>query len=189
MRVRSRLSAVLTGAGCLLVLVMIYGCYSGVGEGVSVVKNLGRDKSYLRVSLDGKEAKQNTLLKAAVGHSNWDIKDPVDSDHPKFSYKITKPEKFGRITFTVINLYQEFQGRYSTQAEFTISPKDPANLDELIKENIIYDLGSPPANLKVFDVTGKEVKGVKLIPGKKYQLQLTVKADNSETANLYFKTK
>ena len=34
-----------------------------------------------------------------------------------------------------------------------------------------------------------DVKGVKLIPGKKYMLQITVKADNSETANIYFKSK
>jgi hypothetical protein len=94
----------------------------------------------------------------------------------------------GRITFTVINITQEFQGKYSTQAEFIVTPKD--NKDEsLIKENVIYDLGNPPAFLKVLDVKGNPVKGVKLIPGKKYQLMLVLKADKSETANIYFQTK
>jgi hypothetical protein len=186
---RTHLSAVLLGVACLGVSLLIWGCLGGEGgTAISVVQNLSRDKSYLRVSLDGKEAKQNTILKAAVGHSNWDIKDPVDSDHPKFSYKITKPEKFGRITYTVISITQEFQGHYSDQAEFIVTPKSN-DFADLIKENIVYDLGNPPKNLKVFDVASRQVKGVKLVPGKKYQLQLTVKADHSETANLYFKSK
>jgi len=166
------------------------GCLGGGSStGISAVKNVfGGEKSYLRVSLDGMEAKQNTLKKAATGHSNWDIKEQVSGDNLKLSYKITNPEKLGRITFTNVSIYQEFKGNYSTQPEFVVFGCDnrPASL---MKENVMYDLGNPPASLKVIDVNGQKVKGVKLVPGMKYMLQLTIKADKSETACVYFKAK
>ena len=167
---------------------MLAGCLSGAGTGISVVKNLSGGKSYLRISLDGQQAKQNMLKKAIAGHSNWDVKEPVSSDNPVLSYKIINPDKLGRITYTAVNIYQEFKGDYSTQSEFTVIPKgnDPSNL---MKENVTYDLGNPPSSLKVIDITGKDVKGVKLVPGMKYMLQLTIKADKSETANIHFKSK
>jgi hypothetical protein len=184
---KTRLLVVLGFVSCLIAGAMIVGC-GEAGTGIMVVKNLTGEKSLLKVSLDGQEAKQNTLAKAATGHSNWDIKDRVSSDNPKLSYKITNPEKMGRITYTVINITQEFQGNYSAQAEFIVAPRDNKP-ESQIKENVVYDLGKPPAFLKVMDVRGNEVKGVKLIPGKKYQLMLVQKADRSETANIYFKTK
>jgi len=184
---KSSLSWVVVGSVAALSFALIYGC-SGAGSAIGVVKNLGGEKSLIRVSLDGQEAKQNTLKKAVAGHSNWDIKDPVDSDNPKLSYKILKPEKMGRITATIVNLFQEFQGDYSTQSEFIVTPKDNAP-ENLMKENVVYELGKPPAGLRVLDVNGKDVPAVKLIPGKKYMLSLTIKADHSETLNIHFKTK
>jgi hypothetical protein len=184
-----RLSVILGGISCAAACTMLVGCLGGdAGTGIEVVKNLTGGKSLLKVSLDGQEAKQNTLKKAATGYSNWDIKNPVDSDHPKLSYKITNPDKMGRITYTCLNITQEFQGNYSGQSEFTVYPKDNKPESQIV-ENVTYDLGNPPAFLKVTDVRGNPAKGVKLIPGKKYQLTLTLKADRSETANIYFKTK
>ena len=49
--------------------------------------------------------------------------------------------------------------------------------------------GKPGEGFKVLDLTNKEVPGVTLKPGVEYMLSLTVKADKSETAQVYFKTK
>ena len=47
---------------------------------------------------------------------------------------------------------------------------------------------APAHGQKVIDLTGKDVSGVQLKPGMKYKLNLTVKADHSETAQIFFKT-
>ena len=50
-------------------------------------------------------------------------------------------------------------------------------------------LGAPGSGLKVLNLTNQTVSGVNLVPGMKYKMLLTVKADKSETAVLHFKTK
>jgi len=153
-----------------------------------VVNNLVKEKSYVKVYLNGTEAKPNVLKKATTGYSQWEMKYPIDADHVTVAYKLTKPEKFGPITFTVINICPEIKGDYAAQTDFIITPKKQKP-ENMMKENVTYELSRPQASFMVIDANGKEVKGVKLISGKKYMLQLTIRGDISETACVYFKTK
>jgi len=179
-------------AGWLMVaaVALIYagaGCLGAAMTGVKMGKRLVSGKSHVRVTLDGREAKENKLKKVVVGHSNWKIDEPI-STRPKLSFRITKPEKFGRITYTVVNIFREFAGGFSDQAEFTIIPIDNTPESQL-KPDVVYDLGNPPPHLKVTDLRGNQVTGVELVPGMKYKLMLTIKSDRSETAIVIFKTK
>ena len=150
--------------------------------------NLAKEENFLRVSLDGQKAEQNTLKKAALGHSEWKIKDPV-STAPTLNFEITKPDKVGRITWVSVNIYQAFEADYSHQAEFTILSEDDKNPEAQMRPNTNYNLGAPGAGFKVLNLTNQTVAGVKLVPGMKYKMLLTVKADKSETAAIHFKTK
>lgn len=175
--------------GIVAMAVVAGGC-SGPGGALSAAKvgmNLMKGGSHVRVSLDGQEAKQSTIKKAIAGHSNWEVKESV-STSPTVEFRLTKPEKFGRITFTAISIFQEYEGDYSGQAEFAVVPRDNKPESQL-KPETPYDLGKPPEHLKVLDLRGNEVKAVQLIPGKKYKLSLTIRGDDSETADVHFKTK
>jgi len=172
-------------AGVALIVTMP-GCLGAATTGFKVTRNLMKGGSNLRITLDGQEAKQNTLKKAIAGHSSWKIKEPV-STSPKLAFHFKKPEKVGRITYTVVNIFQKFEADYSDQAEFTIVPVDNS-AESLLRPGTEYDLGSLPPYLKITDVRGNTVETVKLIPGVKYMLQLSIKADDSETASVYFET-
>jgi hypothetical protein len=174
-------------SGCLM---LVTGC-SGSGaasEGGGMTMNLLRKDSHLKIWLDGLEGKQDTLKKAATGYSRFNIKEPV-AETPKLKFEIQDPDKFGRITMVVVSIYQKFEADYSHQAEFTIVAKDANNPQAQMKPGMEYDLGNPGPDFKVFDLTNKEVTGIKLLPGMKYQLQLSVKADKSETGQVFFETK
>ncbi len=178
-----RLAGIATG-----LVVLFYGTGCGVGDamtGVGIGKNVLSKNSHLKVWLDGKQAKQNSLKKAATGYSNWTIKDPVSSG-PTIKYQLDDPERFGRITMVAISIHQEFRGDYSHQAEYTIVSRDQSP-EAQFKHDTELDLGNPGSAYKVYDVKSQEVSGVKLTPGLKYSLQLTVKADKSETASIEFK--
>ena len=182
----ARMAVVTVGMSGILAL---GGC--GVGDamtGIGIGKNVVSKNSHLKVQLDGQQAKQNTLKKAATGHSNWTIKNQVN-ESPKLKYELENPDKFGRITMVAVSIFQEFGADFSHQAEYTIVARDGNNPQAQMKPDTEYDLGNPGSGFKVLDLTGKEVPGVKLTPGKKYSLQLTVKADHSETAAIEFKTK
>lgn len=173
----------------LVVITFAAGC-SGAGAAMTagrMTMNLMKGGSNLRIFLDGQAGKQSMLKKAVAGHSNWKIKEPV-STSPTLKFQIKKPEKFGRITFTSVSIFQKFQADYSHQAEFTVVPRDNKAASQL-KPDTDYDLGNPPAILKILDLRGDEVKAVELLPGMKYQIQLTIKADKSETARIFFVTK
>lgn len=173
----------------LTALALAAGC-SGEGagwEGARIAMNLSRDPSYLRIYLDGQKAEQNTLKKAAMGYSEWKIKEPTGTG-PRLRFEITKPEKLGRITMVAISIYQQFQADYSHQAEYTIVAAD-ASSEAQMRPDTDYDLSAPGSAFKLIDVEGKTVRGVTLKPGLKYKLTLTVKADKSETAQIEFKTK
>lgn len=160
---------------------------SAAFTGLRVGKNLSRNDCYLRVKLDGQEAKQNKLKKAASGYAEWKIKEPV-STSPKLEYTITDPEKMGRITMVTVSIYQAFRGDYSHQADYTIIATDTNNPDAQMKENVEYDLSNPGDGFKILDVTSKTIKSVDMKPGMKYKALLTVKADKSQTAIIYFET-
>ena len=164
------------------------GCSAGGGisEAGSVAMNLGRHDTYLRIWLDDQPAKQNMAKKAAMGYSEWKVKEQV-STSPVLKFQITKPEKLGRITQVALSIYQQFKADYSNQPDFTVFTKDNAS-EAQMKPDVGYDLGKP-APYSVIDLHNNAVDGVKLDPGKKYKLVLTVKADKSETASVEFKTK
>lgn len=171
-------------------LLALAGC-SGTGAAISgahLGMNLAKEESYLRLWMDGHKAGQNTLKKAATGYSEWKVKEDTGTK-PTLKFEITKPEKFGRITAVIVSIYQQFDADYSHQAEYTIVAKDMNNPQAQMKPGVEYDLGAPGDGFKVMDLTSKEVSGINLIPGKKYKLQLTVRADKSETGQVEFKTK
>lgn len=183
---RKGLFSVLAVAG----MVATTGC-SGTSAALTGGKmgwNMMKEDSFLRVNLDGQAAEQNKLKKAATGHSEWKIKEPV-STAPTLSFEITKPDKIGRITWVSVSIYQAFEADYSHQAEFTILSQDTNNPQAQMRPNTPYNLGSPGAGLKVLNLTNQTVNGVSLTPGMKYKMLLTVKADKSETAVIHFKTK
>ena len=168
----------------------IAGC-SGTGAamtGARMGMNLSKTDTHLRIFLDDEKASQNSAKKAAMGYSEWKIKEPIATE-PKLKFEITKPEKLGRITMVAVSIFQQYESDYSHQAEFTIVPKDSTNPAAQMKPETVYDLGKPGEGFKVLDLTGKEVAGVQLKPGLKYKLVLTVRADKSETAQVEFKTK
>lgn len=184
MSYRHAVAMVLLGA-----LVCAAGCSAGsaISSAGNVAMNLARSEPYLAVWLDGQKAAQNTLKKAAVGYSEWKVDEPV-STSPKLRFEVTKPEKLGRITMVTASVYQQFRADYSHQAEYTVFCKDNDS-EAQMKPGVDYDLGQPGGKLSTINLEGKTVEGVRLEPGKKYKLVLTVKADKSETAQVEFKTK
>jgi len=178
-------------ATCLSGMLMLFtGCSasSGASTGGRMGLNLMRKDSHLKIWLDGEKAKQNKLKKAATGYSRFKVKEPATTG-PKLKFEIEDPDKFGRITMVAINIFQEFEADYSHQAEFVIIASDTNNPQAQMKPGVEYDLGKPGPDFKVLNLTGDEVDGVVLQPGLKYQLNLVVKADKSETAQVFFKTK
>jgi hypothetical protein len=180
------LNAVVVCAGAAL----LAGC-SGTGaawQGLSVGKNLARKDTHLKILLDGHAAKQSTLKKAALGYSRFDIKEPV-STAPTLQFEIQDPDRFGRITMVSLQIHQKFEADYSDHAEFVVHAQDVNNPQAQMRPGIEYNLGRPGPQFAVLDFKSNKVDGVKLIPGMKYMLVLTVKADKSETAQIYFTTK
>ena len=171
-------------------LALIAGCSasSAGSTGFSVGKNLLRKDSHLKIMLDNQPGKQSTLKKAATGYSRFTIKEPVGTA-PKLQFEIEDPDKFGRITMVSLQIHQEFEADYSDQAEFIVHARDVNNPQAQMKPGVVYDLGQPGPDFRVMNFKGEEVAGVALTPGLKYMLVLTVKADKSETANIYFETK
>jgi len=176
--------AVLTGVGLLA------GC-SGTGAamtGLRIGKNVSRKDSHLKIMLDGKVAKQNKLKKAAMGYSRFEIKEPV-STAPVLQFEIEDPDKFGRITMVQCQIHQKFEADYSHHAEFIVIAQDVNNPEAQMKPGKKYNLGSPGSGLRIMNYKSETVPGVKLKPGMKYMMSFTVKADKSESAQVYFETK
>ena len=108
---------------------------------------------------------------------------------PKIQFEIEDPDKFGRITMVSLQIHQKFEADYSDHAEYVITARDINNPQAQMKPGVEYDLANPGPNFKVIDYKGEEVDGVRLTAGLKYMLVLTVKADKSETAQIFFETK
>jgi hypothetical protein len=183
-----RLTAI---AACLCgVLVLATGC-SGSGAAMTGGRmglNLMRKDSHLKIWLDGEVAKQTKWKKAATGYSRFKIKEPV-STSPKLKFEIQDPDKFGRITMVQFQIHQKFEADYSDHAEFVCVARDTNDPQAQMKPGVEYDLGNPGPEFKLFNFKSDDVDAVALIPGMKYMLSLTVKADNSETAQIYFETR
>lgn len=177
----------LTQALCLLSgLALTTGCSTGdASTGARIGFNLAKKDSYLKIWLDDELAKQNKVKKAATGYSRWDIKHC--STAPKLRFEIEDPDKFGRIGSVMLSIYQKFEAQYSDRAEFTLVARDRDPQNQM-QPRTVYDLAKPGPAFKVIDINGNEVPGVKLIPGMKYMMTLTVSADKSETAQIFFET-
>lgn len=184
------LKNVMTWGTTLTLVCWIVGCSAsgGASTGFSIGKNLSKKDSHLNIMLDGESAKQNKLKKAASGYSRFEIKEPV-STTPTLQFEIEDPDKFGRITWVSLQIHQKFEADYSHHAEFNVFSEDTNNPEAQMRPDTKYDLGNPPPGLKVMNYKNEEVDGVELKPGMEYMLVLTVKADKSETAQIYFETK
>jgi hypothetical protein len=178
--------SVLTSLVCLLALAS-GGCGGMLGTAVRVGKNLSTTDSYLKISLDGQVAAQNQFEKA-TGHSKFKVAEPVGTS-PRLKFEIVDPDRFGRITMVSVQIHQKHQADYSHLAEFTIFAANTNDPQSQMKPNTEYALGSPGSDFKVTNYKNETVGGVTLTPGVDYMLVLTVRADKSETAQIYFKTK
>lgn len=178
-------------ATCLSGILMLAAGCSGTSAAMTGGRmglNLMRKDSHLKIWLDGEAAKQTKWKKAATGYSRFKIKEPV-STTPKLKFEIQDPDKFGRITMVSVSIHQKFEADYSDHAEFTVVARDTNDPQAQMKPGTDYDLGQPGEQFKTFDFKSSEAEGVALTPGVKYMLTLTVKADKSETAQIYFETK
>lgn len=155
--------------------------------GLSVFQNTQSNKLDLRVFLDGQEAKRNEWRQAATGYSRWTIKEKV-STSPTLRFDFKKPDALGRIRSVNASIFQKFEADYSHQAEFTIFSTDSSPQGQL-KPGTDYPLGAMPGGYSVMNFSGQNVGGVQLKPGMKYMLVLSVAADDSETAQVYFETR
>ncbi len=171
-------------------MMMCLGC-SGSGAASSGGRmgiNLMKKDSHLKIFLDGEQAKQTKWKKAATGYSRFKIKEEVGTS-PKLKFEIEDPDKFGRITMVQFQIHQKFEADYSDHAEFVCVASDINNPQAQMKPNTEYDLGKPGPGFKIMNFKSEDVEGVTLTPGLEYMLVLTVKADKSETAQIFFKTK
>ncbi|TWT45562.1 hypothetical protein RAS1_19900 [Phycisphaerae bacterium RAS1] len=172
--------------GLLSGLALSTGCSTGdASTGARFGLNLAKKDSHLKIWLDEEQAKQNKVKKAATGYSRWDVKHC--STTPKLRFEIEDPDRFGRIGSVMLSIYQKFEAQYSDRAEFTLVARDKDPQAQM-KPGIVYDLAQPGQGFRVFDINGNDVTGVKLIPGVKYMMTLTVAADKSETAQVFFET-
>lgn len=163
------------------------GVMSAASMGMTVGKNMSSNKLGVRVFLDGHEAKRDELKQAVTGYSRWKVKELVDTS-PELKFEFKEPDALGRITTVIVSIHQKFEANYSDHAEFTVVSRSQDPMAQM-KPDTVYDLAALPGDYKVIDYKGSEVGKVELKPGMEYMLNLTVKADASETAQIYFKTK
>ena len=181
----SRRHVVVLGMIGGVMLVSAAGCnpFSAAMQGGKMGGRLLKGGPHVRVILDGHEAKESKLKKAVVGHSKWKISQDVGTS-PTLRFRVEDPEEFGRITMTALSFFEKSGDR----AIFTVIPIDNQP-EHLLKPNTGYNMMNLPGHLLVTDSRGNKVERVKLLPDTKYRLQLTIKADKSEAAEVYFKTK
>lgn len=162
------------------------GCSAGDAHtGFNIGKNLARKDTNLRVSLDGQQAKQSKLKKGLMGHAAFKISEPVTCS-PKFRYEVIDPKKFGFIKRVSMQVHQKFEADFSDIPEYVITPM--TNEDSM-KDNTEYDLADLGTGFKIIDRHDNVVEKVEFRPGVDYLLVFTVQADQSETIQIFFKTK
>ncbi|MFO0837164.1 MAG: hypothetical protein U1D55_01450 [Phycisphaerae bacterium] len=148
--------------------------------------NANRTDSHLTIKLDGKPATQDMFKKTVTGHANYTVNGETSSA-PTLNFEISDPASFGRITKVMVSIHQKFEADYSHQAEFTVVAANTNDPQAQMKPGVNYELSNPGPAFKVYNLTNQQVSGVQLTPGKEYMLSLTVVADRSETAQVYFK--
>ena len=177
--------AVLTGLACVV------GCGPGSGEagmGISVMSNLMRKDTNLRIFLDSHQGKQSALKKGVTGYSAFKVKEETTCS-PMFKYEIIEAKKFGFIKHVTMSVYPKFEADFSDIADYNITPRDMNNPDANMKPGVEYDLSNLGKDFRIMDRHDKEVEKVEFKPGLDYMLVFTVAGDKSETTQIFFKTK
>jgi len=136
-----------------------------------------RPEQNVKVWLDGKEA--------IPGEVRCSISSAVSAS-PKLKYEITAPEKMGRVTSVMINIFQEFDGKPSGQASFIVIAADTNNPDAQMAPGEAYDLGAPGDFLRIMDGQGNALEKLVFESGMKYYMNFVVAADQSETVQVEF---
>jgi hypothetical protein len=174
--------------GLTAVWLGVAGCSVGgaASTGMSVFRNTKSNKLDVRIFMDGQEAKRNELAQAATGHSKWKIKERVGA--PTFRYELKNAESTGRVSNTTLVLYKKVGKEMSTQPEFTIVANS-TDASAQLQPGQTYDLTNLGGGWRVLDWESKPVSGVTLTPDTEYMLQFVLRADQSETAQIYFQTK
>ncbi len=170
----------------VLAAVVLSGCSSS--SGINVFKNLSREDTNLRVYLDGQQAEQSTLEKGLKGYSPFKIKEPV-STSPVFKYEIIEPKKFGDIMSVHLQVHQKFEADFSDIADYVIHTTDANNRAEQMKPGVEYELGDLGPKFTILNKNNQRVNKVEFVPGQEYLLVFTIRADQSESIQIYFKTK
>lgn len=159
-----------------------------VAAAVSLLST-GCSSAPLTIMLDGKEGSRDIVQERILKKpALLTISDPIECK-PKLKFTFSDPKHFGRITMVQAQIHQKVEADYSHLAEYVIISKDVNNSEAQMKPDTEYDLGAPPDFLRIMDVNKKDVPGVELKPGVEYMISVSVVADHSETANVYFKTK
>ncbi len=174
--------------GTLVALVAgLVGCSgsSGAGTGIRTALNLSRKDSNLRLYLDGQEAKQSKLKKGLTGYAPFKLKESVGTS-PVFRYEIIEPKEFGYIKRVSMQIHQKYEADFSDIADYVIFPVDK---EDSFKPDTDYDLADLGDDFKILDRHDDEVETVEFKPGWEYLLVFTVQADQSESVQIYFKTK
>jgi hypothetical protein len=171
-------------------LALVAGCSgaSGGGEGLSVMKNMMRKDTNLRIYLDGHQGKQSALKKGVTGYSAFTVKEDVTTS-PQFKYEIIDAKKFGFIKHVSMQVHPKFEADFSDIPDYVIHPKDMNNPDANMKPGVEYDLGNLGKDFVIMDRHDKEVAKVDFKAGVDYMLVFTVAGDKSETTQIFFKTK
>ncbi len=175
------------GASALLFLSACSASSAG-WSAFGIGKNLTRKDTNLRIFLDGKQAKQNTLRKGIMGYSPFEIGESVTGS-PTFKYEIIEPKKFGFIKHVTMQVHQKFEADFSDLPDYTIFPRGMNDAEQNMKPGVDYDLGNLGGQFKILDKKDNEVSSVEFRPGVEYLLVFTVSADQSESCQIYFKTK
>lgn len=177
------------GVVAVLLAVAGVGCSAGgaASTGFSMFKNTRQNKLDVTIYLDNQEAKRNEMMQAAAGHSKWKIKEPV-STNPTFRYDVKDAATTGRISNTTLTLYKKVGKKMSTQPEYTIVSTSTEAAGQM-QPGQSYSLASPGAGFRTMDWQNKQVAGATLEPNTEYMLQFSIRADQSETAQIYFATR
>lgn len=160
-------------------MLSLIGCSSG--SAIGIAKNLGSNRLDIDVFIDGQKAEKNMLKQAAMGHSNYKIKERI-STRPKLRVELKKPEDTGRVKEVIVNIFREHKSGYSSQADWVVIG-DPVKM----MPGTEYDLGAG-SGLKIYDFNNNPASGVTLQNGMKYQFNVVVVADQSETAAVFVET-
>jgi len=184
------MNAKLLGTSMLLgIMAMSTGCsrWGAAWEGARIGKNLAKRDSYLRIYLNGQEAKQSKLKKGYFGYAAYKCTKPVSKD-VTFRFEFIDEAKFGRVTGSSMRIHKEFAAGKSDLAEFTITQRTSGS-EGALRPGTDYLLSAIGSQCRVVDFNNNEVGGVTLEPGLEYLLVFTITGDRSESVQVLFETK